>query len=723
MANPNSLILTVNSSTGTDTPSGSRPASLTNGDYSAHPFATIQAALDASAKSSDNKITVSAGTYDGFLAQGFTGDIEVLGTLAAVTPTTGVASGTAGTGTSQTAIKKPTAAANWAVGELRGALVVITGGGGYYADTYVPFFGPCARRIVDNTADTLVIDQWIFGTLGTTTTFEIVRPATLLNDYTSTYQAVTFCAGAANNSNRTCFRNFKMNDLSPMYGVLAQGCSKFEFHSMDFPQRANGTSHISALENHFVYGACNDFLGDGTEQAYFSRLHALSLGSQTIGNVQFYMREIETVSVQADIKAAGHRVIRPSWCNHVVLDVNANACTATVVYCRAIDHLETTRLSGSNPSIGASGPSVWVDDGGKYDFTGATITGPTTNTLQVGSDTLLSWATITASSYVKGSMEIVASTAQNPAVPARVMPKLNTDTNVDNAVAAAGTNQATATALTKPINYVTTGNQSTPNGVRLPSANTADVPFYVFNVISAPVTAGSVGINVYPATGESIEPNAANARDFLYPGQGAMYIPLGGGKWRAVTLTIKSDATSYLHPGTQWFYNGVRFLYTVGFESYNPAGAANFDLLGSNATSLRIRDGGSATNMMTFDTSNDTIIAEFPFQERRRVSSLTSNTTLVALDGGRTYNNTGAAGAVVVTLPTPVAGMVFRFRVTAAQSLQLKPASGHTIQFDATSVASSQDIRSATIGTLIEVEAQSSTAWFVTNTRGTWTVV
>jgi hypothetical protein len=126
---------------------------------------------------------------------------------------------------------------------------------------------------------------------------------------------------------------------------------------------------------------------------------------------------------------------------------------------------------------------------------------------------------------------------------------------------------------------------------------------------------------------------------------------------------------------------------------------------------------------MTFDTSNDTIIAEFPFQERRRVSSLTSNTTLVALDGGRTYNNTGAAGAVVVTLPTPVAGMVFRFRVTAAQSLQLKPASGHTIQFDATSVASSQDIRSATIGTLIEVEAQSSTAWFVTNTRGTWTVV
>ena len=52
------------------------------------------------------------------------------GTLSQITPTTGVASGTAGASTTPTSLDKPTAAANWTSSDLLGSFVRIVGGAG-----------------------------------------------------------------------------------------------------------------------------------------------------------------------------------------------------------------------------------------------------------------------------------------------------------------------------------------------------------------------------------------------------------------------------------------------------------------------------------------------------------------------------------------------------------------------------------------------------------------
>jgi hypothetical protein len=68
-------------------------------------------------------------------------------------------------------------------------------------------------------------------------------------------------------------------------------------------------------------------------------------------------------------------------------------------------------------------------------------------------------------------------------------------------VAAAGTNQATATQLTLARNYVLTGT----GGVKLPPAST-----FANNVISVRNATGA-GITLYPYPGDKIEANATNA--------------------------------------------------------------------------------------------------------------------------------------------------------------------------------------------------------------------
>lgn len=717
----NQLTLTVNPSTGTDTPSGSRPASLLNGDYSAFPFQTVQAALDASDKHSGVKITISAGTVSGFLAQGFSAPIEIIGTNSTVTPASGVASGTAGAGTNNTGIKKPAAAANWTVDDLRGALVVITGGAGFYNDDYIPFFGPCARRIVGNTIDTLQIDSWGFGTLDATTTFQIVRPATLVNAYSADFQKITFCMGAVDMLSRASLRNLKPNTAVPMYSVLAQNVARFEGMGLDLPSLGGSVNHMSAVNCSNVFLACNDLVGSGTEVSFLTNNQSVKVLSTTAGDVQIYVKETSYAYLQVDAKASAHRVVRPSYCDHVVLDVRANNATATVVDANACGYVETVRLTGSNPSIGASGPAVTIDLGGKYDFSGANITGPTTATLRVGSNSFVSWADLAAGAYVKGDVEVTAATNQNPLVPARVMPKLMAG-NTDATFTAAGTTQATATPLTKPVTKLTTGNQNTQQGVRLPSANTADVPFYVFNDITG-ANAGTVGIRVYPESGETIEPLAMNAGDLLQPGMVGMYFPLGGGKWRLMNLPTKQDATSMTASGIWYFYQTARFQTQIACNSFAPQAAADMQCIGGLTNSFTFKDNDTGNAMMTFDTSNDLIRSVYAFQEKRRVTALTANTTLVALDSGRSYNNTGATGVVTVTLPAAAAGLHFRLRVTAAQELRVQAASGASIQFDSANAPAANYFKCSTVGGVLELECQDGALWVVTSARQTWTKV
>jgi hypothetical protein len=159
---------------GSDTPTLSRPARLLSGDYSAAPFLTIQAAIDSLPLGFHHtvKIDIGAGNFVGATVRGKHGrELIIKGTIALASLTTGVNAGTAGAGTTGTALKKPGAAANWTSGEIRGkrAFVLLTGGAGFVANDYGKNFIP----ILDNTVDTLVLPPEN-AALDSSTTFQIV---------------------------------------------------------------------------------------------------------------------------------------------------------------------------------------------------------------------------------------------------------------------------------------------------------------------------------------------------------------------------------------------------------------------------------------------------------------------------------------------------------------------------------------------------------------------
>lgn len=89
---------------------------------------------------------------------------------------------------------------------------------------------------------------------------------------------------------------------------------------------------------------------------------------------------------------------------------------------------------------------------------------------------------------------------------------------------------------------------------------------------------------------------------------------------------------------------------------------------------------------------------------------------------GATITNTGASGAVVLTLPDPVVGMEFTVFLTVAQDVDINAATGTQILVltNATGDAISS---AATIGNRITLRAVSATEWIPLETSGTWTDV
>ena len=96
-----------------------------------------------------------------------------------------------------------------------------------------------------------------------------------------------------------------------------------------------------------------------------------------------------------------------------------------------------------------------------------------------------------------------------------------------------------------------------------------------------------------------------------------------------------------------------------------------------------------------------------------------------------TMNNSAAAGEVIMTLPTAVAGVEHRFIVEAAQYLRVKAATGDLIRGTraanvvAGTVESSATAgywRSNAPGAWIQVEAVDATTWQVVGIGGTWTI-
>lgn len=105
-----------------------------------------------------------------------------------------------------------------------------------------------------------------------------------------------------------------------------------------------------------------------------------------------------------------------------------------------------------------------------------------------------------------------------------------------------------------------------------------------------------------------------------------------------------------------------------------------------------------------------------------RLTAYTSDTTLGTTATQGVSTNEGAAGEVILTLPTAVAGLYTEAVVAAGQYLRLKAATGDTIRDAATVSAAAGYIRSNTQGSTIRLLAINATEWIVVAKQGTWTI-
>lgn len=194
------LTVTV-STTGSDTPSTDRPARLSGGDYSAHPFLTIQAALDSLPRDIRHLTTVhvGAGTFAGAVIDGFVSGLaaeddhpllRITGTMVLASVTTGPNTGTATGGSSSTLVHT---GAGWTVNDLTGKLVRLVSGNGSAANSPAAQLATVLGRVLSNTSDTITLQgtfqklprQDMFnamypdpsGTPGAGTVYELVEPA------------------------------------------------------------------------------------------------------------------------------------------------------------------------------------------------------------------------------------------------------------------------------------------------------------------------------------------------------------------------------------------------------------------------------------------------------------------------------------------------------------------------------------------------------------------
>lgn len=95
------------------------------------------------------------------------------------------------------------------------------------------------------------------------------------------------------------------------------------------------------------------------------------------------------------------------------------------------------------------------------------------------------------------------------------------------------------------------------------------------------------------------------------------------------------------------------------------------------------------------------------------IVSKTADYTILTSESGTTYDNTGATGAIVLTLPTPAKGLTYKFTVTAAQYLRVN---GTILQGG----LSGAYIRSNTVGSYLSIEAHDSSGWIVSAIEGGW---
>jgi hypothetical protein len=117
--------------------------------------------------------------------------------------------------------------------------------------------------------------------------------------------------------------------------------------------------------------------------------------------------------------------------------------------------------------------------------------------------------------------------------------------------------------------------------------------------------------------------------------------------------------------------------------------------------------GGVLIGTATFSFVTSTKVADF---------SISSG------DNGIRYNNIGAGGTVIGSLPAAAASLQFGGAVLTAQYLRFTADGTDTINFGGTISAAGGYIRSNVVGSSITIEAHGTGGWIISAAQGSWSV-
>lgn len=365
---------------------------LVSGSYTS-PFLTMAGILAAVPRhlSHDVSISVGAGTFAPALIGGFVGGgyasgnyigLTINGHYTNITPTTGVASGTAGSGTTTTSLVKPTAAANWTASDLIGSFLKITGGGG--AGTSIH---PVIRPILANTTTSLTIDA-VTG-MDDTTTFAIVSPDTELDAeqvISSNRAPITLRGLHLSATGVTHLVSTLSNSTVIIDGCLIDGTSVAD--------------SIYCLKDSNVSVTNCVFGEDASVKIDQCSPHADLTNLYMDGSGPAFVTDCESVEAHiTSINATGY-VLKAVSIGSLAAEVSADDGAATPVYLEAVKYctaVGTNKMTGS----GNTGYGIQIESGGLYLLAGSDITGGTGDVLISGSAT--TWANLNSGTY--GSAE------------------------------------------------------------------------------------------------------------------------------------------------------------------------------------------------------------------------------------------------------------------------------------------------------------------------------
>ena len=198
----------------------------------------------------------------------------------------------------------------------------------------------------------------------------------------------------------------------------------------------------------------------------------------------------------------------------------------------------------------------------------------------------------------------------------------------------------------------------------------------------------------------------------------------------AYVVALDPDVTAYAD------IEGMPIFFKPGNAN---TGASTLNINGLGAKDIKKRDGTSdlaandiqADNMFVgviYNSTTDdfvmvTNLGNAPVAGDFVVSDKTSDSTLTSDNSGQLVTNSGASGAVKLTLPSASAGLNIRHLVVAEHFLTIAANSGDEIKISPKTGgkgAANQRVSSRSVGAHIHLACHDATTWYVIENTGDW---